>query len=913
MLKNSVLPAALLLVAFFAPTMSARQQIPAPSEEDLSIQAFLQAVETAISTTERERWIELLSLNADRDSAIEFFDSSIPSGVTRAVVRERDRQPLNGALPGEGFQLISDIFIETGARGRIYTWRLDVRKPRDATDRQPWRIITQERLASVEGLHQLSLQTQKQFNVKDLVLSSVDLELRVPAAEVFVSETSDGVTGVVVLGDGTMKFAPGPSEERGQVRLFSGDDTIVTPFNAAFVRMNPFEYELQLEKQLGAPVAPDARALRRAQVVFDEEVAKSFSLDLRDLSRENWSLLPQTGDFLAEVRTRRFGTLTFARAMSEAEDVTLFHRDRQRNVASYASEMKLSSRGRFFNEDDLVEYDVLDHQLDVAFTPERRWLDGHSRLKIRIKAFALAALTIRLADDFNVSSVSSDKLGRLMFLRVRNQNNVVINLPSPVPRDLELTLNITYAGPIETQSIDQESIYIDDAAAEGTTLATRPMEPGDQGVGRQQRADDMPYIPPEDNWLFSNKSHWYPQNQVTDYATSTLRFSVPAEYKVVASGVEAIGSPVATTVATSTAPGRLTYIYEADQPLRYIGAVISRFTRVDRTGVAIDVAGNQNTVTLAIDANRRQIDRGRDIVNVAAEILRLYGSLVGEIPYDALTIAMVENERPGGHSPAYFAVLNNPLPIMPWVPRQDPAAFSNFPEFYIAHEIAHQWWGQAIGWKNYHEQWLSEGFAQYFAALYAKERRGEPAFRDIMRHMRRWAMDQTDQGAVYLGYRLGHIKGDSRVFRAIVYNKGAAVLHMLRRWMGDEAFFRGLQRYYAENRYKKAGTADLERAMAAAAGHSLERFFERWIYTSGMPRVRYSTAVEGQELVVRFEQIGDVFDIPVTVTVQTNDKSYDEVVTITEAVVEKRIPLSGPLRSVLINDDHGALGHFERR
>jgi hypothetical protein len=886
---------ALVLFVAAADAFAAGQPISQQSDEDLSIQAFVQAVETAISTTERERWSELLSTNNDRDAALEFFDSMVPSGVTRAVVRERDRQPLNGALPGEGFQLIADLFIETGARGRIYTWRLDIRKPRDSTDRQPWRLVTQERLASIEGLHQLSLHTEKQFNVKDLVVKSIDLELRIPAAEVFISQTSDGVTGVVLLGDGTMAFAPGPSEERGQVRLFAGSDTIETPFTAAFLRLNPFEFQLQLDAQLGEPVRPDPRALRRAQVVFDEEVGKSFSLDLRDLSRDNWSLLPQTGDFLAEIRTRRFGTLTFARAMGEAEDVTLFHRGRQRNIASYASEMKLSSRGRFFNEDDLVEYDVLDYQLDAVFSPERSWLDGHARMKLRIRAFALAALTIKLADEFTVSSITSDKLGRLMFLRVRNQNNVVINLPSAVPRDLELTLTIAYAGPIRTQSIEEESVSVE------------------QGIGRgQQRSDDLPFIPAEENWLFSNKSHWYPQNQVTDYATSIVRFTLPADYKVVASGIEPADSPMAAAALPAGMP-RVTYAFEAKQPVRYIGAVISKFTRADRAAIALDVPGARNTVTLAIDANRRQLDRGRDIVPVAAEIIGLYSSLIGEVPYDALTIAMVENERPGGHSPSYFAVLNNPLPIMPWAPRQDPAAFNNFPEFYIAHEIAHQWWGQGVGWKNYHEQWLSEGFAQYFAALYAKERRGDQVFRDIMRHMRRWAMDQSDQGAVYLGYRLGHIKGDSRVFRAVVYNKGAAVLHMLRRWMGDEAFYRGLRRYYAENRYKKAGTADLERAMTMEAGHSLERFFERWIYTSGLPRVRYSTAVEGQELVVRFEQSGDVFDIPVTVSVHAGDKTQEEVVTLTEAVVEKRFPLSGAFRSIEVNADSGALGYFDKR
>jgi hypothetical protein len=894
--RNCLIPtAAFAILTLLAAPAFARQPAATQSPEDLSIQAFVQALETAISTTERERWIALLSANNDRQNAVAFFDSFVPQVVTRAVVYERDRAPLSGALPGEGFQLIVDTFIETDARGRIYTLSLDVRRPRDSEDRQPWRIVAQETLSAIEGLHRLGLNVERQYAAKNLVLRSVDLELRLPAGELFVAETDEGVTGVVMLGDGIMSFTPAPAEERGQVRLFAGSDSIETAFTAVFVRFNPLEFDLQLKPQLGAPLPVEVRHLRRAQAIFDEEVSKSFSLDLRDLSRDNWSLLPQTGDFLAEIRTRRFDTLTFARALTEAEDVTLFHRKRERNIASYASEMKLSSRGRFFNEDDLVEYDVLDYDINVSFSPERRWLEGQARIRLRVKAYALAALTIRLADDLNVSSITADKLGRLMFLRVRNQNNIVINLASPVARDTVLTLIVGYAGPVRPQSIAEESVIQQEGGRPG------------------QRSDDVPFIPPEQNWLFSNRSHWYPQNQVSDYATSTVRFNVPAEYKVVASGVELVESPVTTVVDPAGTPVRVTYLFKGTQPVRYLGAVVSRFVRVERTGVAVDVATNRNTVTLAVDANRRQQDRGRDIVPTAAEILRLYASFVGEVPYDSFTIAMVEDDRPGGHSPAYFALLNNPPPLLPWLPRQDPAAFSNFPEFYIAHEIAHQWWGQAIGWKNYHEQWLSEGLAQYFAVMYAKERRGEQVHREVLRHMRRWAMSQSDQGAVYLGYRLGHIKGDSRVFRAVVYNKGAAVLHMLRRLIGDEAFFGGLRRYYAENKFRKAGTEDLQRAMEAEAGRSLTRFFEQWIYASRLPRIRYSTVTEGQELVVRFEQSGEPFDVPVTVTLNYGDRSVEEIVPVTEAVVEKRIPLAGTLRSVAINEDHAALGHFDRR
>ncbi len=901
-----------------AATASAQQPaIPPPSDEDLSIQAFLQSVETAISTTDRAAWLNLLSPNADRDAATEFFDSMVPQGVTRVVVRERDRSELMGALPGDGYRLIAEVFIEAGARGRILTSRLDIRKPRESTERQPWRLVSEERLSFVEGLHRLSLHPEKQFLARDLVLQSVDFQLRLPAGDVFVAETAEGVTSLVLLGDGMMVFTPTPPEERGQLKIFAGAETLEMPFSSVFVRLNPYEFEQQVKRQAITPTPVDSRTFRRAQLIFEEELPKSFSLDLSDLSRDTWSLLPQAGDFLAEVRTRRFDVLTFARASAEAEDVTLFHRARKKNISSYASPMKLSSRGRFFNEDDLVEYDVLNYDIDATYFPDREWLEGRARMRLRVKAYALAALTLKLNEQLTVRSISCAELGRLLFLKVRNQNSVVVNLPATVARDLELTLDITYQGPMHSQGLDQESITV--------------QEPG------RAQPEEMPFVPAEPNWLFSNRSFWYPQAQVTDYATARVRVTLPLGYAAVATGVPAAGNPM------SSGPTRSTYTFTADQPARYIGLVVSKMAMVDSTHVALDIqppvvdqprevyagggilvrprtlppVGARNTMLLSVAATRRQAQRGRDIVMAAAEILRFYGATIGDVPYDAMTLAMVESNLPGGHSPAYMAMINNPAPMSPYTWRNDPAAFSNYPEFYLAHEMAHQWWGQAVGWQNYHEQWLSEGIAQYFAALYAKERRGETAFRDVIRQFRRWAIDQSDQGPIYLGYRLGHLKNDSRIFRAVIYNKSAGVLHMLRRLIGDDAFFKGIRRFYADNRFKKAGTQEFQRAMETASGRSLERFFQRWIFESGIPRVRYSATVEGQELVVRFEQVtataDGIYDVPVTLSIQSGDKAAEHVVVIDESTTEKRYPLTGALKNVEVNADGAAVAIFEKR
>ena len=908
-------------------------QVPsrALDDEDLTIQAFLQAVETSISTMDRVRWTDLLSPTADKDQALEFFEAMVPQGITRVVVKERDRSALQGTLPGEGFQLVVEVFMETGPRGRMATWRLDIRRPRgENLGRQPWRILTEDRLASIEGLHRLSLHTEKQFAAKNLVLRAVDFELRLPSGDVFVSETPEGVTAIVLLGDGTLVFQPTPKEERGQLKLFAGVEALETPFTSAFVRLNPFEFDQRVMADMLEPIAVDSRSYRRGLAVFDEGLPKSFNLDLSDLSRDTWSLLPQPGDFVAEVKTRRFDDLTYARSSGEPEDVTMFQRARKRNIAAYASEQKLQSRGRFFDEDDSVDYDVLDYDIDAAFFPEREWMEGKTRMRIRIKSHAIGVLTMRFAESLNVSSVYSDEFGRLLFIRVRNQNNVLVNLPSPVARDFPMTLTITYSGRLARQGILDES------------MLPEPQQ-------RNSQPDDVPLVAPEAKWLFSNRNYWYPQNQVTDYATAHIRLTVPAEYHVVASGIPEEGSPgpapSGTIENSSRIVPRLAYSFGTPQPVRYFGIVISKMMRVDAATVALDIVptkaplpdmrgtstlqqqinrinaaaaippvGARNTVFLAVDANRRQESRARDAMGTAADILRLYSGLTGDVPYDAITLAMVEDEVPGGHAPGYFAMLNNPPPVQQMNYRNDPASFQGFPEFFMAHELAHQWFGQAVGWKNYHEQWLSEGFAQYFAALYAKEKRGENAFRDVLRQFRRWAIEDSDQGPVYLGYRLGHIKNESRVFRALVYNKGAAVLHMLRRLIGDEAFFRGLKNFYAESRFKKAGTDDLRQAMERASGRDLNRFFERWIYDNGIPRLRYSTSVEGSELIVRFEQLGEVYDVPVTIAVTyTDNKTSEFVVIANEPVNVAQFPLTGTVRSVDVNPDGAAVAILEKK
>ena len=911
-MRNTLLLVVVLLACATAAGARARAQdrklapqerklaVPEPNTgPDASILALITAVEQTVQSGDKAAYLALHIDSADRERTLAFAASELMPGVTRGVVRERDREALQGTLPGNGYRLIVDVFAEFGQRARAATWRIDIKRIADPGAGREWAIVEEEELSSVENLYRLSVNPAKRYTARNLKISSEDIDLTLIAGSVFVADIDQGTTALVLMGDGLLNFHPTPDTEKGQVKIFCGAEALETKFEAAFLRVNPADVA-SLVNQTQLTAAPsDPRDLRRAQEIFREDGQFSFQIDLGDLSRESWSLLPGSGDFVAEIRTRRYDTLTYAKAGNEAEDISFFDRRRHKNIALYASKQKLATRGRFYNEDDLVDYDVLNYDIELAAFPDRFWIEGRTQLKLKVRSYLLGSLTLKLNESLTVRSIVSNEFGRLFGVRVKNQNTLVVNLPTMLARDSELTLTVTYAGRIEPQTPDRETIALEQ--------------------GRNQ--DDTPLqLVPEASYLYSNRSAWYPQATVSDYATARIQITVPSSIECVASGQLEPGFP-GLLVGKDPSQNRKVYVFSASQPVRYLSFVLSRFTRAETATVSYGPARAETAVNgvalsglayrslnVSIEANPRQLQRGRELADRAANIATFYESIVGDSPYPSFTIALIENDLPGGHSPGYFAALNQPLPSSNVTWRNDPASFQGYADFFLAHELAHQWWGQAVGWRNYHEQWLSEGFAQYFAALYAQHQRGNDLFESVLRQLRRWGMDESKQGPVYLGYRLGHIRGESKVFRALVYNKGAAVLHMLRRLVGDEDFFRGIRRFYRTSRFKKAGTEDLRAAMEAESGQSLERFFERWIYGSTLPKLKLASRVEDNGIVVTVEQVGEIFDVPLTVTVQYADrKSVDVVIPVTDRVVEKRIPLAGVFRGIEFNKNDGTL------
>jgi aminopeptidase N len=191
----------------------------------------------------------------------------------------------------------------------------------------------------------------------------------------------------------------------------------------------------------------------------------------------------------------------------------------------------------------------------------------------------------------------------------------------------------------------------------------------------------------------------------------------------------------------------------------------------------------------------------------------------------------------------------------------------NFFSDVYAHELAHHWFGDAVGPASWKDIWLNEGFATYCEALYAEHRGGSGALQSSM-------MDKINNfdGTVY---------NPRDLFSHTVYDKGAWVLHMLRHEAGDTAFFSILRNYYENYKYKNASTADFENICEKISGKNLSGFFDEWIYKgSGLIKLNYywkpDKSNNGYEVTLNVNQVQseyDVYKIPLDVKVVFGDST----------------------------------------
>jgi len=218
--------------------------------------------------------------------------------------------------------------------------------------------------------------------------------------------------------------------------------------------------------------------------------------------------------------------------------------------------------------------------------------------------------------------------------------------------------------------------------------------------------------------------------------------------------------------------------------------------------------------------------------------LKFFSQTIAPYPYEKLAL-IVGATRFGGMENSSAIVFASTL----FDPRPEAPVSSVFQireglVNVVAHEIAHQWFGDSVTESTWSDLWLSEGFAVYFAGLFIQRYEGEPAFQQYMKHEAETYFNFEKQTRTPI-----HDTETEDLFKLLNannYQKGAWVLHMLRSELGDEEFFRGIRIYYDGHRNSVAGSEDLRAAFEKASGRDLKEFFARWIYGAGHPRYELS-------------------------------------------------------------------------
>ena len=223
---------------------------------------------------------------------------------------------------------------------------------------------------------------------------------------------------------------------------------------------------------------------------------------------------------------------------------------------------------------------------------------------------------------------------------------------------------------------------------------------------------------------------------------------------------------------------------------------------------------------------------------------------------------------------------------------------------------------------DWDDVWLSEGFATYFTLLFREHAYGRDDFVDGLKSSAERVFAQYEQDP---DYRIVHDDLDdmSRVTSGATYQKGAWVLHMLRKRMGDEAFWSGIQRYYAAHLNGSATTDDFRSAMEQAAGEDLEPFFRQWLYQGGNPHLtgwwRYDPTAQAVSIEINQTQTNvGPFDLPLEVGIYIGAGERPtaiHTVHVTDRFHRFVIPLPSEPDDVRLDPDTWVLfrADFERR
>lgn len=681
--------------------------------------------------------------------------------------------------------IVLHILLKREDESAFQSWSLKLQS-KDNTKRIQHAAV----LSSVDGLYQLRL-SPNAVPVHDITINHFDATFELKDGFLFPILAGGKLTGAVFIGKANFIFAPNDVREQHQMVLFNKKAKLQTPMSQLFLRTSSSTLRSMFGTLDLAKGSPNPGLYEKAMQISQHGNLNAFGVRL-PFGDELWFPRLMGPDVYSEIKTQA-GDLVYQFAPKETEDILLYDQQHDRIISLY------SSSGDYSSPPELSEFDVLGYKMTVNYNPATMYLSAVSEIHLRCTEVS-TSIVFKLNSALRVTRIDGTQ-GSLIYFQERNTNNLHIVM-SEVPKvNSEITLRFHYQGKVEP----------DKGRAEVQRILTK-----------ENKNTDF-FLPP--TFLYSNSSQWYPQMITRPYVPLQITINVPSDYAAIANGE---------LKTTEELNGRTAYTYNCVQPIKYFSLLIGRIS----SNISFKSIVPMNIFFYSLDR-----DNAQQQAELADKILRFYENYFGSYPYSSLNVVLRPSAEPGGHAPATFVVTNRVFTFVQGKIAKDPLYFSDFPEFFLAHEIAHQWWGQAVGWKGYRDQWLSEGFAHFAAAEFIRSIKGDDAWLKLSRSFYSWVENKTNAGPIWLGSRLGHLTDDPQAFSALLYNKGAYILLMLKNIMGPEDFTACLKDFFQTYKNSKACIEDFQKIAQKHYDGDLTPFFEQWLSRWDIPEVKWNYSV----------------------------------------------------------------------
>ena len=494
-----------------------------------------------------------------------------------------------------------------------------------------------------------------------------------------------------------------------------------------------------------------------------------------------------------------------------------------------ASEMKSAKKKMNLEVNSNTQnYDITYHKLEFNVDPAIYFISG----KITTTYTALANMNTLTFDLSNTLIVSSVKINNVSLAYTQNTNELIITLPTTQLSGTQATVEVIYSG-----APPQNGFFAFTSSTHGpsnTPVIYTLSEP------------------------FGARDWWPCKQDLNDKINNIdVYITAPSQYVSVSNGVE----PEAPVINGNLKTTHFRHNYPI--PAYLICMAVTNYTIINQT------AGSAPNTYPIINYIYPESDNSslRTQILQTPLLLNYYSTLLENYPFANEKYGHAQFGWGGGmeHTTVSFMV--------------------NFGRQLIAHEMAHQWFGDKITCGTWKDIWLNEGFATYFAALAVENFDGPAAFVSEKANMI-GLITSSANGSVYLSDAEALIV--DRIFDyRLTYNKGAMVLHMLRFKLGDAVFFQGLRNYLADSNlaFKYAITANLKSHLEAVYGSSLTEFFNDWVYNQGYPiyNITVQNTAVGQAKITVSQTTSHssvpFFEMPVPVRLLgANGQSQDVVV-----------------------------------